>query len=102
MLFSSRCSMTWIKALAGWDLDVVAVPVLGDVSLFGGVGSIEDMLVRWLFIVGVLSNGLITWHSSSDQQMIEGVVFIWVVLLISWSRSASGGHHPSFSPSLSA
>lgn len=69
------------NAAVGLELDAIAAPVLGGVSLFGGVGSITGALVG-AFILGVLSNGLnLMGVPSFYQQVIKGVVLILAVML---------------------
>ena len=60
---------------------VIAAPVLGGVSLFGGVGSVTGALAG-AFILGILSNGLnLMGASSLYQQVIKGSVLILVVMI---------------------
>jgi ribose transport system permease protein len=69
------------NAAVGLELDAIAAPVLGGVSLFGGVGSVAGTLVG-AFILGILSNGLnLMGVPSFWQQVIKGVVLILAVML---------------------
>lgn len=69
------------NAAAGWELDAIAAPVLGGVSLFGGVGSVAGTVVG-AFILGILSNGLnLMGVQSFYQQVIKGVVLILAIML---------------------
>jgi ribose transport system permease protein len=69
------------NAAVGLELDAIAAPVLGGVSLFGGVGNVTGALVG-AFILGILSNGLnLMGVPSFWQQVIKGVVLILAVLL---------------------
>ena len=69
------------NAAVGLELDAIAAPVLGGVSLFGGVGNVTGALVG-AFILGILSNGLnLMGVPSFYQQVIKGVVFILAVSL---------------------
>jgi ribose transport system permease protein len=69
------------NAAVGLELDAIAAPVLGGVSLFGGVGSVTGTLVG-AFILGILSNGLnLMGVPSFYQQVIKGVVLILAVML---------------------
>lgn len=69
------------NAAAGWELDAIAAPVLGGVSLFGGVGSVTGTVVG-AFILGILSNGLnLMGVQSFYQQVIKGVVLILAIML---------------------
>ncbi len=81
VLLTARLWSAQPNAAVGWELDAIAAPVLGGVSLFGGEGSIGGMLVG-AFIIGVLSNGLnLLGIPSYYQQVIKGVVFILAVML---------------------
>lgn len=81
VLLASRLWSAQPNAAVGWELDAIAAPVLGGVSLFGGVGGVGGTLVG-AFIIGVLSNGLnLLGISSYYQQVIKGVVFILAVML---------------------
>jgi len=69
------------NAAIGLELDAIAAPVLGGVSLFGGVGSVGGAVVG-AFILGILSNGLnLMGVPSFWQQVIKGVVLILAVTL---------------------
>jgi ribose transport system permease protein len=69
------------NAAVGLELDAIAAPVLGGVSLFGGVGSVAGA-VAGAFILGILSNGLnLMGVPSFWQQVIKGVVLILAVML---------------------
>jgi ribose transport system permease protein len=69
------------NAAVGLELDAIAAPVLGGVSLFGGVGNVTGALVG-AFILGILSNGLnLMGVPSFWQQVIKGVVLILAVML---------------------
>jgi ribose transport system permease protein len=69
------------NAAVGLELDAIAAPVLGGVSLFGGVGSVAGTVVG-AFILGILSNGLnLMGVPSFYQQVIKGAVLILAVML---------------------
>jgi len=81
VLLTARLWSAQPNAASGWELDAIAAPVLGGVSLFGGVGRVGGTLVG-AFIIGVLSNGLnLLGIPSYYQQVIKGVVFILAVML---------------------
>ncbi|RLC69798.1 MAG: ribose ABC transporter permease, partial [Chloroflexi bacterium] len=72
VLLTARLWSAQPNAAVGWELDAIAAPVLGGISLFGGVGSIGGTLVG-AFIIGVLSNGLnLLGIPSYYQQVIKG------------------------------
>ena len=77
------------NAAVGLELDAIAAPVLGGVSLFGGVGSVTGTLAG-AFILGILSNGLnLMGVPSFYQQVIKGVVLILAVMLDLYSKRKS-------------
>jgi ribose transport system permease protein len=81
ILLTARLWSAQPNAAVGSELDAIAAPVLGGVSLFGGVGSVGGVLVG-AFIIGVLSNGLnLMGVPSFYQQVIKGVVLILAVML---------------------
>jgi ribose transport system permease protein len=81
ILLTARLWSAQPNAAVGWELDAIAAPVLGGVSLFGGVGGIGGTVVG-AFIIGVLSNGLnLMGVPSYYQQVIKGAVFILAVML---------------------
>jgi ribose transport system permease protein len=81
VLLTARLWSAQPNAAVGWELDAIAAPVLGGVSLSGGVGGIGGTLVG-AFIIGALSNGLnLLGIPSYYQQVIKGVVFILAVML---------------------
>ncbi len=63
----------------GFELDTIAASVIGGVSLFGGVGSMQGTLVG-AFIIGTLSNGMnLLGIDPYLQQVIKGLVFMVAV-----------------------
>ncbi len=81
VLLTARLWSAQPNAAVGSELDAIAAPVLGGVSLFGGVGGVGGTLVG-AFIIGVLSNGLnLMGVPSFYQQVIKGVVLILAVML---------------------
>jgi len=81
VLLTARLWSAQPNVAVGWELDAIAAPVLGGISLFGGVGGIGGTLVG-AFIIGVMSNGLnLLGVPSYYQQVIKGVVFILAVML---------------------
>jgi ribose transport system permease protein len=86
VLLTARLWSAQPNAAVGLELDAIAAPVLGGVSLFGGVGGVSGALVG-AFILGVLSNGLnLMGVPSFWQQVIKGVVLILAVMLDVFSK----------------
>lgn len=81
VLLTARLWSAQPNAAVGWELDAITAPVLGGVSLFGGVGGVGGALVG-AFIVGILSNGLnLLGVTSYYQQVIKGIVLILAISL---------------------
>lgn len=69
-------------------LNAIAAAVIGGVSLFGGKGSVWN-IVLGVLIIGSLVNGLALKSQGSDvQQMVEGVVLIIAVTVDAVIRRA--------------
>ena len=69
-------------------LNAIAAAVIGGVSLFGGKGSVWN-IVLGVLIIGSLVNGLALKSQGSDvQQMIEGAVLIIAVTVDALIRRA--------------
>ena len=81
VLLTARLWSAQPNAAVGLELDAIAAPVLGGVSLFGGVGSVTGTLAG-AFILGILSNGLnLMGVPSFYQQVIKGIVLILAVMI---------------------
>lgn len=81
VLLTARLWSAQPNAAVGMELDAIAAPVLGGVSLFGGVGSVTGTLAG-AFILGILSNGLnLMGVPSFYQQVIKGIVLILAVMI---------------------
>ena len=81
VLLTARLWSAQPNAAVGLELDAIAAPVLGGVSLFGGVGGVTGAVIG-AFILGILSNGLnLMGVPSFWQQVIKGVVLILAVML---------------------
>lgn len=63
----------------GFELEVITAVVLGGVSIAGGAGSLLGVILG-VFIMGVLSNGLIILNVSEYNQMVvRGLVLLIAV-----------------------
>ena len=81
VLLTARLWSAQPNAAVGLELDAIAAPVLGGVSLFGGVGGVAGAVVG-AFILGILSNGLnLMGVPSFWQQVIKGVVLILAIMV---------------------
>lgn len=57
VLFTSRIGATRPNMAQGWELDVVAMVVLGGVSIMGGSGTVPGVVIS-VFVLGMLTFGL--------------------------------------------
>jgi len=65
----------------GFELDAIAIVVIGGTSLFGGEGSVRGTLIG-AAIVAVLANLLnLVGVSPFSQQIVKGLIIIGAVLL---------------------
>lgn len=86
VLLTARLWSAQPNAASGWELDAIAAPVIGGVSLFGGAGGVGGAVIG-AFIIGILSNGLnLMGVTSYYQQVIKGLVFILAVSLDMWGK----------------
>ncbi|MGN8197977.1 ABC transporter permease [Salinisphaera sp. RV14] len=71
-----------------YELNAIAVVVLGGASLFGGVGTIGGTIIG-AFVLGVLSNGMVLLGVSDFwQTVITGAVIIFAVVVDQLQRRA--------------
>lgn len=71
-----------------YELNAIAVVVLGGASLFGGVGTIGGTIIG-AFVLGVLSNGMVLLGVSDFwQTVITGAVIIFAVVIDQLQRRA--------------
>jgi ribose transport system permease protein len=79
VIFMGRLNSAQPQVAVGIELDAIAAPVLGGVSLFGGVGNLQGALIG-TFIIGTLSNGMTLLGTDPYvQQVIKGLVFVAAV-----------------------
>jgi rhamnose transport system permease protein len=57
VLLTSRIGATRPNIATSWELDVIAVVVLGGVSILGGSGSLPGVILA-VFVLGMLTFGL--------------------------------------------
>ncbi len=87
ILLTARLNSGQPMAGQGYELESIAMAVIGGISLSGGEGSILGCIIGVLFM-GVLKNGLNLLNVSSFlQEVITGLIIIATVI---W-REKSGG-----------
>jgi inositol transport system permease protein len=87
-ILSARLNSSEAVAGMGYELNVIAIVVVGGTSLFGGMGSILGTIIGAM-LFGVLQNGLVLLNVSSYiQQIIIGIILILAVTFDKFSKSA--------------
>ena len=81
IILMGRLNSAQPNVAVGFELDAIAAPVIGGVSLFGGIGTMTGTVIG-AFIMGTLSNGMnLLGTDPYLQQVIKGVVFM---LAVAW------------------
>ncbi len=81
IILMARVSGGQPKGGSGYEMAIITSVVLGGVSIAGGEGQMAFVIIG-VFIMGVLSNGLIMINVSDyTQQVISGIVLIAAVAL---------------------
>jgi ribose transport system permease protein len=81
IILMGRLNSAQPNVAVGFELDAIAAPVIGGVSLFGGVGTMTGTVIG-AFIMGILGNGMnLLGTDPYLQQVIKGVVFM---LAVAW------------------
>ncbi len=82
VILMGRLNSAQPNVAVGFELDAIAAPVIGGVSLFGGVGSLTGTLIGAL-IMGTLRNGMgLLGVDPYTQQLISGLVFM---IAVAWN-----------------
>ncbi len=82
LILMGRLNSAQPQIAVGFELDAISAPVIGGVSLFGGVGTLTGTLIG-AFIMGTLSNGMgLLGVDPYLQQVITGLVFM---LAVAWN-----------------
>ncbi len=69
-----------------YELNAIAVVVLGGTSLFGGRGTITGTIIG-AFVIGVLENGMVLIGMSEFWQIVvKGLVIILAVVVDQWQQ----------------
>ena len=79
LIMLARINTGQPKIGTAFEMDVITAVVLGGVSMRGGSGSVLGVLVG-VFIIGILSNGMILLNISEYyQQIARGLVLLFAV-----------------------
>jgi rhamnose transport system permease protein len=91
VLFTSRIGATRPNMAQGWELDVVAMVVLGGVSIMGGSGTIPGVVIS-VFVLGMLTFGLGLLNVPGIlMTIVVGVLLIAAIALPILGRRLFGG-----------
>ncbi len=89
VILMGRLNSAQPNVAVGFELDAIAAPVIGGVSLFGGVGSLPGTLIG-AFIMGTLRNGMgLLGVDPYTQQLITGLVFM---VAVAWNFYSKRRH----------
>ncbi|MFJ3485366.1 ABC transporter permease [Pseudomonas sp. NPDC090202] len=81
LIIASRLGAANPAIATSYELNAIAVVVLGGASLFGGVGTIGGTIIG-AFVLGVLSNGMVLVGISDFwQTVITGAVIVLAVVV---------------------
>ena len=81
VVLTARINSAQPQAGLGYELDVIAMVIIGGTSFTGGIGTIPGTVVGML-IIGIINNGLNLLGVSSYYQMIvKGLVIALAVTL---------------------
>ncbi len=70
----------------GWELDVIAMVIIGGTSFTGGVGTVSGTLIGILF-VGVITNGMTLLNLDIYVQYIVRAVVVALAVLVTSYRA---------------
>lgn len=81
VVLTARINSAQPQAGLGYELDVIAMVIIGGTSFTGGIGTIPGTIIGML-IIGIINNGLNLLGVSSYYQMImKGLVIASAVIL---------------------
>ncbi|MDQ2696751.1 MAG: ABC transporter permease [Pseudomonadota bacterium] len=89
-LWVARYAVAYVEIAQGFELQVIAACVIGDVSIAGGIGTVPGAILGALFL-GIIKNALpIVGISPFWQLGISGAVIIAAVVLNAQSEKRRG------------
>jgi rhamnose transport system permease protein len=91
---TSRIGATRPNMALGWDLEVIAIVVLGGVSISGGSGSMTGVILS-IFVMGMLTFGLgLRNVPGISMSIVVGLLLIIAVALPIVARKIAGRRTP--------
>ena len=71
----------------GWELQAIAVAVIGGVSITGGRGTVVGVFLGAL-LLQLVSSALVRWeiHGSQVDLVVGGMILVAVIMDLSWRR----------------
>ncbi|MFZ2781732.1 MAG: ABC transporter permease [Rectinemataceae bacterium] len=87
ILLTSRIGSTRPNIASGWETDVIAIVVLGGVSITGGKGNISGVIIS-IFLLGYLKFGMGVMNVPGKvMNIITGVLLVVAILLPKFTDS---------------
>ncbi|MFP4324073.1 MAG: ABC transporter permease [Anaerolineales bacterium] len=88
ILYASRLGTVRANAAQGFELDIVAMVLLGGVSIFGGKGTLLGVGLSLLVVLNMRNGMSLDNISGNTQTSIIGVLLILSVLIPNWLQDA--------------
>jgi len=88
MIMTARLGVAAPMAASGYELDIIAVAVIGGASLFGGEGTVTGVLLG-AALIQVIRNGVVLLGLTNQNQwqfVTIGAMILVVLLLDYWRR----------------
>jgi len=88
MIMTARLGVAAPMAASGYELDIIAVAVIGGASLFGGEGTVTGVLLG-AALIQVIRNGVVLLGLTNQNQwqfVTIGAMVLVVLLLDYWRR----------------
>ena len=91
MIVMGRVNSGQPSVRVGFELEVITAVVLGGVSIAGGAGNLLGVILG-VFIMGVLSNGLIILNVTEYNQMVVRGLVLMIAVGIDQIRIRARGN----------
>lgn len=87
IIASSQLAASHPATGESWEMNAIAVAVLGGTSMAGGIGTIGGTIVG-AFVIGVINDGMVMCGVSEFWQMvIKGLVIVLAVIIDQFQRN---------------
>ncbi len=89
LILMSKVNSGQPSAGDGYEMDIITAVVLGGVSISGGEGKIQKVIIGVIFM-GILANGMMMLNIGEYQQrLVKGIVLILAVALDVFAKNLS-------------